>query len=59
VRPGLRADLLLVDANPLQDVAAAHRRGVVLRGRWIPASELAAAMESVRKERDSAASGSR
>jgi imidazolonepropionase-like amidohydrolase len=60
VRPGLRADLLLVDANPLQDVAAAaHRRGVVLRGRWMPASELDAAMESVRKERESAASGSR
>jgi imidazolonepropionase-like amidohydrolase len=52
VRPGLRADLVLVDDNPLKDVrAAAHRSGVVLRGRWMPAGELDAALEKVAKER--------
>jgi len=34
---GRRADLLLLDANPLADVANVRRlRGVVLRGSWIP-----------------------
>jgi imidazolonepropionase-like amidohydrolase len=56
VRPGLRADLVLVEANPLQDVAAAERRrGVVLRGRWIAAAELDSAMEAVAKERAASA----
>jgi imidazolonepropionase-like amidohydrolase len=33
---GRRADLVLLDANPLDDVAHAKRRvGVVLRGRWL------------------------
>ena len=37
VRPGARADLLLLDRDPLVDItAAAHPRGVVLRGRWLP-----------------------
>ena len=52
VRAGLRADLVLVDGNPLIDVhAAAHRSGVVLRGRWFPADELDATLEKVAKER--------
>jgi len=55
VRPGLRADLILVDGNPLQDVAAAsRRRGVVLRGRWMPAAELDHALEDVAKKRAAA-----
>jgi len=38
---GQRADLLLVDGNPLQDLTALGRlRGVVLRGQWIDASRL-------------------
>ena len=38
---GLRADLVLLEANPLEDVAhAARRAGVLLRGRWYPAAEL-------------------
>ena len=37
VEVGRRADLLLLDANPLTDVANVRRlRGVVLRGSWIP-----------------------
>jgi hypothetical protein len=39
---GARADLLLVDANPLADVTnAARQAGVMVRGRWLPRSEIA------------------
>jgi imidazolonepropionase-like amidohydrolase len=35
--PGLRADLLLVDENPLDDIAnLRHPVGVMARGRWYP-----------------------
>jgi hypothetical protein len=38
---GHRADFILVDANPLQDLANVERRaGVMLRGRWIPEADL-------------------
>jgi imidazolonepropionase-like amidohydrolase len=41
VTTGKRADLLLLDADPLQDIGAVWKRaGVVLAGRWLPASEL-------------------
>jgi imidazolonepropionase-like amidohydrolase len=41
VAPGARADLLLLDANPLEDVSNTGRlAGVMVRGRWLPASEL-------------------
>ena len=41
VAKGQRADLILVDANPLQDVDnIAKRSGVMVRGRWLPASEI-------------------
>ena len=43
VREGLRADLLLLDGNPLEDVGAAARpAGVMVNGRWYTAGELAA-----------------
>lgn len=43
VREGLRADLLLLGANPLQDVAAAAEPlGVVANGSWYPQAALAA-----------------
>ena len=43
---GRRADLLLLDANPLEDVRhAARRAGVVLNGRWFPEAELSAELE--------------
>jgi hypothetical protein len=48
VEPGKRADLLLLDANPLEDVANARRRsGVMVRGRWLPEAELQAMLEEV------------
>ena len=41
VAKGQRADLILVDANPLQDVDnIAKRSGVMVRGRWLPAAEI-------------------
>ena len=42
VTAGLRADLLLLDANPLADVANTKRRvGIMLRGRWLSNAEMA------------------
>ncbi len=41
VEVGRRADLLLLDADPLADIRNVWKRaGVVLAGRWLPASEL-------------------
>jgi len=41
VEEGKRADLLLLDRNPLQDVGNVKSpAGVVLRGRWLPRTEL-------------------
>jgi imidazolonepropionase-like amidohydrolase len=38
---GRRADLLLLEANPLENVANARRRaGVMIRGHWFPESDL-------------------
>ena len=38
---GNRADLVLLDANPLQDVANLKRRaGVMVKGRWVSAAEI-------------------
>jgi imidazolonepropionase-like amidohydrolase len=42
VEVGKAADLILIDGNPLKDLAnVAKRAGVMLRGRWLPESELA------------------
>ena len=41
VEAGKRADLLLLDANPLQSVANTSRiAGVMVRGRWLPKAEI-------------------
>jgi imidazolonepropionase-like amidohydrolase len=41
VAVGHRADFILVDANPLADVANVRMRaGVMLRGRWMPETEI-------------------
>lgn len=48
VEAGLRADLILLDANPLQSVANLSKRaGVMVRGRWLPESELRKMLENV------------
>lgn len=41
IAPGLRADLILVDGNPLEDMARLREPfGVMARGRWYPREEL-------------------
>ena len=41
ITAGARADLLLLNADPLRDVAnAAQRAGVMVRGRWLAENEL-------------------
>jgi imidazolonepropionase-like amidohydrolase len=41
VAVGNRADLILLEANPLADVRnVARRSGVMVRGRWLPVAEL-------------------
>ncbi|HEX8473352.1 MAG TPA: amidohydrolase family protein [Pyrinomonadaceae bacterium] len=48
VTTGKRADLILVDGNPLQSVANIERRaGVMTRGRWLPETELRRMLEDV------------
>lgn len=48
VETGMRADLLLLDANPLESVANLSKRaGVMVRGRWLPASELSKLLENI------------
>ena len=44
----MRADLLLLDANPLETVANLSKRsGVMVRGRWLPESELRKMLENI------------
>lgn len=46
VSEGKDADLILLDANPLDDIRNSERiHGVMLRGRWLPAIELHARLE--------------
>jgi len=41
VKTGAVADLILLDANPLDDITNTRRiHGVMVRGRWLPRSEL-------------------
>ncbi|MHC4559660.1 MAG: SIS domain-containing protein, partial [Planctomycetota bacterium] len=48
ITAGLRADLILVEDNPLVDVGNAARRiGVMVRGRWLPQSELRATLDAL------------
>jgi cytosine/adenosine deaminase-related metal-dependent hydrolase len=48
VAVGRQADLLLLEANPLQDVAYLSRRaGVMVRGRWLPESEIQERLQAI------------
>jgi imidazolonepropionase-like amidohydrolase len=49
VAVGRDADLVLLDANPLEDIGNVHRiHGVMLRGVWYSAIELDRRLESFR-----------
>jgi imidazolonepropionase-like amidohydrolase len=46
VAPGRRADLMLLDANPLADIRnTAKIAGVMARGRWLPAADIRARLD--------------
>jgi hypothetical protein len=48
VAPGKRADLILLEANPLADVGNVQKRaGVMLNGRWLPESQIRAALAAI------------
>ncbi|MEM9302541.1 MAG: amidohydrolase family protein [Pseudomonadota bacterium] len=48
IAPGARADLVLLDASPLDDLTVLHRpSGVMLRGNWLDGSELAQRREAL------------
>jgi imidazolonepropionase-like amidohydrolase len=48
IAPGARADLILLEANPLADVANVQRRaGVMLGGRWISESEIQSGLDAL------------
>ena len=48
ITPGKRADLILLKANPLESVGnVARRRGVMVRGRWIPEARLRQMLEAL------------
>ena len=48
VATGQRADLVLLDANPLDDIGNLTRRsGVMGRGRWVTADEIRTGLEEL------------
>ena len=48
VQVGRRADLILLEANPLKDITNMEKKaGVMVRGRWMPADELKRMLEEV------------
>lgn len=49
VAVGQAGDLVLLDADPIADLGNLTKRsGVMLRGRWVPASEIAEGLERIR-----------
>lgn len=51
VETGNRADLILLEGNPLEDLSALKRRaGVMLRGRWLPADMIEARLEGIARK---------
>jgi imidazolonepropionase-like amidohydrolase len=48
IAPGKRADLLLLDANPLADIRAIERNaGVMIDGRWLPPAEIQRRLQEI------------
>ena len=48
VAPGMRADLVLLDANPLVDIDNVRRiSGVMVEGRWLDAEDLRTRLEAI------------
>lgn len=48
LEPGRAADMILVEANPLEDIGNLTRRaGVMVRGRWLPESEIQERLDGI------------
>lgn len=48
IEVGKRADLLLLDGNPLEDIGNVHRQaGVMVRGRWLDAEEIGRRLDAI------------
>ena len=48
IAAGKRADLVLLDGNPLQDIANVGRQsGVMVRGRWLDQAEIARRLKAI------------
>ncbi len=48
IERGKRADLVLLEANPLDDIANTEKRaGVMVRGRWLPEAELKKMLDEI------------
>jgi len=48
VAPGMRADLVLLGSNPLDDLdSLTDRIGVMVRGQWVPREEIDAGLEAL------------
>jgi imidazolonepropionase-like amidohydrolase len=59
VEVGMRADLQLLSANPLQSVAnLSKREGVMVRGRWLPETELRQMLDKIAAANSAAAPAS-
>jgi imidazolonepropionase-like amidohydrolase len=51
VAAGRRADLILLDANPLQDIGNVRRvAGVMVRGRWLPQQQIRQRLDQIAAE---------
>ena len=56
IEVGKRADLLLVEANPLEDISNVRlRAGVMIRGRWLPETEIQQRLEQIAVARGASA----
>ncbi len=57
IAPDARADLLLLEANPLEDGGnVAKRSGVMVRGQWLAEREIQARLEKIAKSQESSKS---
>jgi hypothetical protein len=51
VEVGKRADLILVEGNPLEDIRNVHRQaGVMVRGRWLPKDEIQRRLDEIARK---------
>lgn len=51
VEPGKSADLILLEANPLEDIDNLRRKsGVMIRGRWLPQAEIEGRLNEIAAE---------